>query len=60
MRRLAKDLEDPFPKLQQDLRALGFQLACEEMRGLRGPAHGNNRREHRRMLNKLYSLTKVT
>ena len=60
MRKQRKDIEDPFPKLQKDLRELGFRLACDEMRGLRGSSHTKGRTEHRRMLNKLYSLTKVT
>jgi hypothetical protein len=60
MRKQQKDIEDPYPKLQGDLRALGFRLGCEEMRGLRGPSHAKSKIEHRRMLNKLYSLTKAS
>ena len=60
MRKLRKDIEDPYPKLQKDLRVLGFQLGCEEMRGLRGASHSKGRSEHRRMLNKLHKLLKVT
>ena len=60
MRKPTSYLEDPYPKLQKDLRILGFELGCEEMGGLRRPQHGKRRQEHYRMLNKLYRLTKAS
>ena len=60
MRKRNDYLEDLYPKLQRDLRTLGYQLACEEMRGVRGGEHIKGKKEHRRMLNKLYSLIKVS
>jgi len=59
MRKNASILDDPYPSLQSAIRKLGFVLGCEEIMGLRRKDHGKRKAEHRRMLNKLYSLFKV-
>jgi len=45
--------------LQQEVRALGYQLACKEIYGENTPAYYALKREHNFLLQKLYRLQKL-
>lgn len=45
-------------RLKERLRALGYQLACREIYGENSKDYYDKKREHSKLLNKLYGLEK--
>jgi hypothetical protein len=45
--------------LQEELRSLGYKLACKEIYGENTPAYYALKREHNYLLQKLYRLQKL-